>query len=118
MLFGGVRVYLGFVWGKFQTFRVLKGLLSFRIGLGCIDIVHIGVYLGLRSKKAENSREAEKWRSEEAKKQRRQAKKSRKSKSREAEEWRSREAKKLRRREKQKSKKAKIQRSKEAGKQN
>jgi hypothetical protein len=39
-----------------------------RVGLGCIYIVHVGVYLGLRSTKAENSREAEQWRSKEAKK--------------------------------------------------
>ena len=67
MFFGGVRVYLGFVWGRCQTFRVLKGLLSFRIGFGCIDIVHIGVYLGLRSRTVEKrrSKKAEKKASEE-----------------------------------------------------
>jgi hypothetical protein len=32
-------------------------------------IVHLGVYLGLRNKKAETSRKAEQWRSREAKKQ-------------------------------------------------
>ena len=70
----------------------------------------------LEKQKAENSGEAEQWRSREAKKQRsRQRKKSRKAKSREAEQWRSREAEKQRSikaesREKQKSKK---QRSKQ-----
>jgi len=65
---GFLRVGLGLVWGKLQTFYIvfLKGLL--RVGLGCMYIMHIGVYLGLRSTKAENSREAEQWRSKEAKK--------------------------------------------------
>jgi hypothetical protein len=34
-----------------------------------VYFVHVGAYLGLRSTKAENSSEAEQWRSEEAKKQ-------------------------------------------------
>jgi hypothetical protein len=37
----------GLVWGLFG------------VGLGCIYIAHLEVYLGLRSEKAENSREAE-----------------------------------------------------------
>ena len=40
----------------------------FRVGLGCIYVMHLGVYLGVRSKKAENNGEAEK--SREAEKQR------------------------------------------------
>ena len=55
-------------------------------------IVHLGVYLGLRNKKAETSRKAEQWRSREAKKQNfNDAEKQGKKKSRKAEKQRSRE---------------------------
>ena len=69
---------MGLVWGLF------------RLVLGCIYIMHLGVYLGLRSKKQktaekQNSGEAEKQRSRKAKKQRRRERtKSRKAKSKEA----------------------------------
>jgi hypothetical protein len=101
-------VGLGSVWGKFQSLGIFQGLLKvvlvfwglvlglFRVGLGRISIMHRGVYLGLRSKKTENSGEAEQWRSREAKKQ----------KSKEAEKQRSREKKKSK---KQRSRKAKTQ---------
>ena len=70
---GLFRVCLGLV-SDFTIFCfVNKGLLKvvlsffgwFGVGLGCIYIVHLGGYLGLRSKKAANSREAERWRSRE-----------------------------------------------------
>ena len=82
---GLFRVCLGLV-SDFTIFCfVNKGLLKvalsffgwFGVGLGCIYIVHLGGYLGLRSKKAANSREAERSRSRQAKKQ----------KSKEAEKW-------------------------------
>ena len=66
---GLFRVGLEFVSGKFQILGLFKGLLKscfvfwvglgFRVGLVCIYIVHFGVYFGLRSRKAENSREAD-----------------------------------------------------------
>ena len=84
--------------------RFPGNLQHFGVGLGCIYTMHLGVYLGLRSKKAETSGEAEaekqrsrKARSREAEKQRkhkskcREKQKSRKTKSREAEKQRSRE---------------------------
>ena len=106
---GLFMVGLGSVWGKFQSLGIFQGLLKVvlvfwglvlglfnRVGLGRISIMHRGVYLGLRSKKTENSGEAEQWRSREAKKQ----------KSKEAEKQRSREKKKSK---KQRSRKAKTQ---------
>ena len=56
------------------------------VGLGCIYIMHLGVYLGLRCKKAENSGKAEQWRSKEAEKhkQRREKQKSKHQRSRRA----------------------------------
>ena len=102
MFFWGVslglfRVSLGFVWGKFQILsfflQVYLSCLSlfgglvwglFRVGLGCIYVMHLGVYLGVRSKKTENNGEAEQWRSRETKKH----------KSRSREKQRSRKAKK------------------------
>ena len=77
----------------------------FRIGLGCIDIMHLGVYLGLRSKKQktaekQNSGEAEKQRSRKAKKQRsREAQKERKTEKQRAK----------KQREKQRSRETEIQ---------
>ena len=51
-----LSLFGGLVWGLF------------RVGLGCIYVMHLGVYLGVRSKKAENNGEAEQWRSRETKK--------------------------------------------------
>ena len=75
----GVSVGLGFVWGKFQSLgffgllRVAVVFLAlvwdliwcwFRVFLS--SHAHLGVYLGLRSKNAQQKKEAEQWRSREA----------------------------------------------------
>ena len=64
--------------------------------LGCIYILHLGVYLGLRSKKAENSGEAEQWRSKEAEKQRSREAGKEKTEKQKAEKQNSGEAEKQR----------------------
>ena len=73
---------LGFVWGKFQILGMFKGLLRvalvflglvwglFRVGLGCIFVVHLKLEKQNKQKTAEkqNSEEAEKQRSRETRK--------------------------------------------------
>lgn len=102
---------MGVVWDKFQILSFFEGLLRgvlvfwglvwglFRVGVGCIDLMHLRAYLGLRSKEQEtaekqNSGETEKHRSRKAKQGSRERKKSRiakKQKSRTVKKQRSKE---------------------------
>ena len=84
---------MGFIWRKFQIFQGLLRVVLVLLGvdLGLICIVFLKVYLGLRSKKTGNSREAERRRSREASKQEsKEAKKKRKTLMENAEKRRSR----------------------------